>query len=230
MDSPGMISENTEWDPSQGTREWQVGQAYCRPPTPPENINDDKWLSAPGAPRSVAAHISEADRVKRRLGWRRQVKQSLEENLPLPHAWINPDYQHPPCDVTFRVKTDAGTGAIENTDWSVTYRVDDPLTVNVDDLNRLIKNTAPLTIKSCFRDRPDRAVYPDERYVLLNTKPAHKMRSVDDQEIYRTRNLKLWELLGHPIVHPKTNIASIQHLWNDPTKIELELDIYPNLQ
>lgn len=192
--------------------------------SPITKSEDDGLYDYPAAPRTITAHLSPSNRRIRRAAWRRQLKYCIENDLPLPFPHLNPDYQHAPCEVTFRISPSVGQQFCTSTDWFYTILVDDPIATTVEDLNRMLKTYPPIKIKHCIPGNPDRPIYPDERIIKLDhTRSPMRSSSLDRID---DREIKLWQIqYGSNYVDYNTNIASICYLWEDPTKIHLVVDI-----
>ena len=191
------------------------------PALPGRQTELEKHLNRPGSARTIASVLCQERRFAARSSYRQHVKYCINNDLPLPPPWCDPDFQHPPCHVTFR-----DTRSHEN-DWFHTILVDNPVTTTVGDLNQMLKNTPPLTVKHCIPGRPERSLYPDERTVRLDHTQS-TMRASALSELGDGREIKLWQTqYGSRYVDPEAKIADISYLWEDPTKIHLILEARP---
>ena len=174
----------------------------------------------PGLPGTIASLLNETDRVKARQRYMIAVQKARDEGRQGIPPTLDPDYQHPPCDVTFLVAEAGGSGDDDRyTDWSVSFRVNNPLTTTVGDLNRLIKNEAPLTTRAVYPPKQFRTLYPDERTVRINPNAQEMTMSSDG-------HYELWEITrSNRVAELDITIADLTHLWQDPTKISLELGV-----
>lgn len=181
----------------------------------------EKHLNRPGSPRTIASVLCQERRFAARSSYREDVKYCINNNLRPPAPWCDPDFQHPPCQVTIRHTRSYVS------DWFHTILVDNPVTITVGDLNQMLKNTPPLTVKQCIPGRPERTLYPDERRVRLDHTQS-TMRASALSELGDGREIKLWQIqYGSRYVDPEAKIADIGYLWEDPTKIHLILEAHP---
>lgn len=184
----------------------------------------EKHLNRPGLPCTIASVLCQEQRFAARSSYRQHVKYCINNDLPLPTPWCDPDFQHPPCQVTFRHWIE------DASDWFHTILVDNPVTTTVGDLNQMLKNTPPLTVKHCIPSRHDRSLYPDERTVRLDHTQS-TMRASALSELGDGREIKLWQTqYGSRYVDPEAKIADICYLWEDPTKIHLVLEVHPSIE
>lgn len=188
-----------------------------------QNTEPEEDLNRPGAPRTVASVLCQERRFAIRSSYLQDVKNCTNNNLLLPGAWCDPDFQHAPCQVTFRHTRSYVS------DWFHTILVDNPVITTVDDLNKMLKNTPPLTVKDCIPGHPDRTIYPNERIVRLDhTQSTMRATAVDG---INGREIKLWQTqYASRCVEPDTKIAHLCYLWEDPTNIHLVVEIDPSIQ
>lgn len=183
----------------------------------------EKHLNRPGSPRTIASVLCQERRFAARSSYRQQVKYCINNDHPLPALWCNPDFEHPPCQVTFRHTRSYAS------DWFHTILVDNPVTTTVDDLNKMLKNTPPLTVKDLFDlELSERSVYPDERIIRLDHTQSTMRVGAEGID---GREFKLWEIqYSSRSFAPETKIANLCYLWEDPTKIHLVLEVHPSIE
>lgn len=176
----------------------------------------------PGLTGTIASLLNETERVKARQRYMIAVQRDRDAGGQGISPTLDPDYQHPPCDVTFFVEEASAGGSGDDErymDWSVTFHVKNPLTTTVGDLNKLIKNEAPLTTRAVYRPKLFRRLYPDERTVHIKSDHTVMTMSSDGHHA-------LWETIrSNRVAELDIAIADLTNLWVDPTKISLELGV-----